>query len=189
MNSQAKDGKETAPEHAGPAGLIHNIPVSEYGKYFRGKFRFFRRSCFVLLKLSAFACALYALFLWSLGSEIQPRGNHNILSPVRYSFLEFLKKPTGEEMRIARHFETDTLPGLMQRGLIRRYERRDAGTLLHVEGKIWKKRSRFFQESLLTEVLVYNKVMRFSPVTLVVDSSSQRLYARAISQDQKEFFD
>lgn len=82
----------------------------------------------------------------------------------------------------------DTLPGLIQQGLIKKYKRCELGTLIYVAGTIWKKRSKFFKESLLAEILVYNKVNGYALETRVVDHSSLRLYAQA-SSEKKEFFD
>jgi hypothetical protein len=94
-----------------------------------------------------------------------------------------------DEQRIARHFEADTLPGLIRRGLVKKYERHLNGTKLFVAGEVWKQRSRFFKESLLAEALVYNKVHGYSLETQVIDHCSLHLYARAVSADRKEFFD
>ena len=99
------------------------------------------------------------------------------------------KEISSDEQRIAQQFAIDTLPGLMQKGLIKKYERRESKTLLHVEGSIWKKRSRFFKESLLAEILIYNKVNGYALETMVVDHFSQHIYAQASSQEKKEFFD
>jgi len=108
--------------------------------------------------------------------------------PYVYPFHD-KKESTGDEMRIARQFEVDTLPGLMHRGLIHKYQRYQSGTLLYVAGKVWRERSRFFKESLLKELLVYNKVHGYAVETRIVDYRSQRLYAQVLSDERKEFFD
>jgi hypothetical protein len=61
--------------------------------------------------------------------------------------------------------------------------------MVFVAGSIWKKQSRFFKESMLTEVIVYNKVNGYALETRIVDHRSQRLYAHALSTERKEFFD
>jgi hypothetical protein len=103
--------------------------------------------------------------------------------------LQHTERFSKDERRIAHHFETDTLPGLMRRGLVKKYSRSESGTILQVEGKIWKKRSYFFKESLLTEILVYNKVNGYGFATVIVDNYSNKLYARAFSEDRKIIFD
>lgn len=60
---------------------------------------------------------------------------------------------------------------------------------MFVAGKVWQGRSRFFKDSLLSAVLVYNKVHGYALETRIVDNRSQQLYAHAISEDRKEFFD
>jgi hypothetical protein len=133
---------------------------------------------------------IYLIFLWSNQSGRGFRRN----TPARHAFVynslqQGANEITGDERRIARHFAVDTLPGLMQKGLIKKYKRHQSGTILLVDGKIWKKRSRFFKESLLAEILVYNKVNGYELETRVMDHHSQRLYAHALSTDRKEFFD
>ncbi len=83
---------------------------------------------------------LYLIFISFQNPKVPQISDSNIPS-----FTEICSRPQYEmisrqERRIARHFEIDTLPGLMQRGLIKKYERRSIGTLLLVEGKIWKNR-------------------------------------------------
>lgn len=188
MNRLTDDGTKapSSPEYGSPAQCL---PEYEYGQSIRKRPLLVCRISAVILKLAVVTCLLYILCIWSLEPEIKPRGNHTYHSADRFSFLEWLDRSTKDEQRIARHFEMDTLPGLMQRGLVRKYERRDEGTVLLVEGNIWRQRSRFFRESLLVEVLVYNKVNGFASSTQVVDYSSRRLYARAVAADRKEFFD
>jgi hypothetical protein len=87
------------------------------------------------------------------------------------------KESSPDEKRIAKHFAADTLPGLMQKGLIRRYLRNASGTSIAVNGKLWKKRSKFFKMSLLTEVSAFNKVQGYELSTRITDNSSGKLYA------------
>jgi hypothetical protein len=150
---------------------------------------FARGLLLVILKLSIGFCVLCFAYLLSLESDLKPPARHRARPVADFLSWQMPRASRADEQRVARHFEMDTLPGLMQRGLIRRYERREMGTLLLVEGKIWRQRSRFFRESLLTEMLVYNKVNGFAPETQVVDYASRRLYARASASDRKEFFD
>jgi hypothetical protein len=144
----------------------------------------------IFLKLSVVLCLIYLIYVWTCQPSAVVRNKYdashfaNIFSPMRNP-----KEFSGDECRIARHFTIDTLPGLMQRGLIMKYERHQTGTLLHVAGKLWKKRSRYFKESLLAEVLIYNKVNGYAVETLVVDHSSQRLYAKVSPSEIKEVFD
>lgn len=144
----------------------------------------------ILLRLSIALCVIYIFYKWTnrfdtVGKRKQDTERLSGLFPDSQSQKNF----TNEERRIAKHFEIDTLPGLMRQGLIKKYERYQTGTLLHVAGNIWKKRSRFFKESLLTEVLVYNNVNGYALETRIVDYNSQILYAQAISSDKKKFFD
>jgi hypothetical protein len=155
------------------------------------KYRFFaRKYAGFILKLSVMLCVTYIFFLWTRQPSIvlkHKRGasSYTNVFPLVRSTQEF----TGEEGRIARHFAIDTLPGLMQRGLIMKYERHHNGTLVHVAGRLWKERSRFFKESLLSEVSIYNKVNGYPIETRVVDQYCQRLYAQVLSLEKKEIFD
>jgi hypothetical protein len=93
------------------------------------------------------------------------------------------------EKRIARHFAVDTMPGLMQAGLLRKYQRTNKGTRLFVTGKMWKARSQFFRTCLLTEVFTYNKVNGYELSTAIIDGISGKLYARISSSAKMEFYD
>ncbi|HTY36782.1 MAG TPA: hypothetical protein VMH23_06710 [Bacteroidota bacterium] len=84
----------------------------------------------------------------------------------------------SDEQRIAKRFATDTLFGLMRKGLIKRYQRFELGTSIAVNGGVWKQRSQFFKQSLLREVSVYNEVNGFDLLTQIVDSESGKLYAQ-----------
>jgi len=136
-------------------------------------------------------CAQFILSMYAQINQIQlSKEKHDVarLTDI-FPYLHDSKNLSGDVRRIARHFAMDTLPGLMQDGLIKKYERHETVTILLVVGKIWKERSRFFKESLLAEVLVYNKVNGYALETQIVDHHSQRLYAQASSSDKKEFFD
>jgi hypothetical protein len=133
---------------------------------------------------------LYNGYLLTDGSDTTVKTDHT--NSKLTSILQ--QRPDSEncsidEHRIAGHFIADTLPGLMKYGLIKRYERHNSGTLILVSGIIWKARSKFFKESLLTEIAVYNKVNSYTLVTKIVGYKSRRLYAQVLSDNQKEFFD
>jgi hypothetical protein len=141
------------------------------------------------LKLVTAGALVYVVYLWInqpfRGVDNRMRGQHFFHQDLQDRENEI----SSDERRIAQHFAIDTLPGLMQRGLIKKIERRQLGTMVFVAGSIWKKRSRFFKESMLTEVIVYNKVNGYALETRIVDHRSQRLYAHALSTERKEFFD
>jgi hypothetical protein len=141
------------------------------------------------LKLIIGLGLIYIAFVWSNQSDTSMRGSNNHLRSAHVLPTPWAKDYNNDESRIAQHFAVDTLPGLMRRGLIKKYERHQTGTVLFVAGKIWKERTRFFKESLLSETLVYNKVNNYALETRIVDHRSQKLYAHAVSSDQKEFFD
>jgi len=94
-----------------------------------------------------------------------------------------------DEQRIAAHFATDTLPGLMQKGLIKKYTRDTKGSSLHVAGSLWTKRTSYFKHCLLLELFVYNKVNGYEPSTRVMDSESGKLYAEILPPTKIEFYD
>jgi hypothetical protein len=139
-----------------------------------------------LLKILFAAGLIYVLYISMIDSGVPAK-----INPFDSKFLymphnsELFSK---DELRIARHFAADTLPGLMCRGLIKKYTRHRTGTILQVEGRIWKKRSDFFKESLLTEIAIFNKVNGFSPDTVIVDYKSLKLYARVLSDDEKVIY-
>jgi hypothetical protein len=99
------------------------------------------------------------------------------------------KEISPDEKRIAKHFAADTLPGLMQKGLIRRYLRNASGTSITVNGKLWKKRSKFFKMSLLTEVSVFNRVQGYELSTRITDNLSGKLYAYLSPEAKIDFYD
>jgi hypothetical protein len=132
---------------------------------------------------------IYIVYVWTNQSDTSIRGNNNHLRSTNMFPMQRTEDFNSDECRIAQHFAIDTLPGLMRCGLIKRYERHQLGNIIFVAGKLWKERSRFFKESLLSEALVYNKVNGFALETQIIDHQSQQLYARAISTDRKEFFD
>jgi len=99
------------------------------------------------------------------------------------------KECKPDEQRIANHFSADTLPGLMRKGLIEKYARSASGTCIAVNGILWKIRSKYFKQSLLTEVYVYNKVNDYELSTKIIDSSSGRLYAQISSSAKIDIYD
>src|SRR5512140_2105771 len=103
------------------------------------KFRFFNRKyAGFFLRLSGVLCVISMFYLWTNEpSRIHKNTHSTIRDPKIFPLIRNAQEFTGEERRIARHFALDTLPGLMQRGLIVKLERRHDGTLLHVAGKLW----------------------------------------------------
>jgi len=99
-----------------------------------------------------------------------------------------INRSNSEEKRIAMHFAVDTLPGLMQKGLIHNYQRNALGTCLSVNGRLWKCRSLFFKQSLLREVFVFNKVNGYGLSTRIIDSTSGKLYAQISSSANIDFY-
>jgi len=99
------------------------------------------------------------------------------------------KECSPDEKRIAINFSADTLPGLMQKGLIQKYRRNASGTCIFVNGNLWKGRSEYFRHSLLTEVFVYNKVNDYKLSTKIIDSVSGKLYAQLSSSAKMDFYD
>jgi hypothetical protein len=99
------------------------------------------------------------------------------------------KECKPDEQRIANHFSADTLPGLMQNGLIEKYGRSAFGTCIAVNGKLWKIRSKYFKKSLLTEVFVYNKVNDYELSAKIIDSVSGKLYAQISSTAKIDIYD
>ena len=107
----------------------------------------------------------------------------------RYDSLsQYRAVPSDEERRIAGQFTDTTLPQLRRLGLIKRYYRTEIETVVTVSGRIWNERSEFFKESLLTQLIVYNRVNGFPSRIRIVDERSERLYAQVIPPDRKEFF-
>jgi hypothetical protein len=100
-----------------------------------------------------------------------------------------MKECSSDEKRIAKHFAADTLPGLMQRGFIHKYQRNASGTSIAVSGKLWRKRSKFFKTSLLTEVFVFNKVQGYELSAKIIDSLSGKLYAYISPTTKMDFYD
>ncbi len=141
------------------------------------------------LKLTIGLGVAFLMYVWTCQSDTSiKRANSHHRPPSMFPMRQ-IKESSSDEHRIARHFAADTLPGLMRRGLIKKYERHQSGNIVFVAGRLWKKRSRFFKESLLSEVLVYNKYHGYALETRIIDHQSQRVYARAVSADRKEFFD
>jgi hypothetical protein len=149
------------------------------------KFKLWRRICryvplFVLLSIAFF-------IIWQVEKPI----------PVNKYKRQFVftspffpkKEYSLDEKRIANHFSADTLPGLMQKGLIQKYRRNASGTCISVNGNLWKGRSKYFKYGLLTEVFVYNKVNDYELSTMIIDSLSGKLYAQILSSAKMDFYD
>ena len=142
-----------------------------------------------ILKVFFFLAAFYSFVLWTTKDGPKFR-QHSLRRVADTSFLlrDSSKALTTKE-KIALHFVQDTLPGLMRMGLVGKYVRSETKTILYVRGKLWKARTRFFQESLLTESMVYNAVNGYPLETQIVDDTNDHLYARGCELDRKEFFD
>jgi hypothetical protein len=143
----------------------------------------------IILYLTFGVALIFIVYMWTSQSDSIIKGTHKSHRSDHTPPAQWIQGLKSDEHRIAQRFEADTLPGLMRCGLIKKYERRQTGTVLFVAGKVWKARSRFFKESLLLEALVYNKVNGYALETRIVDHYSQQLYAHAISADRKEFYD
>ncbi len=100
-----------------------------------------------------------------------------------------IKECSPDEKRIAKHFAVDTLPGLMQKGLIQKYQRTASGTSIAVSGGLWRKQSKFFKTSLLKEVFVFNEVQGYELSTKIIDGLSGKLYACISSSTKMDFYD
>jgi hypothetical protein len=150
---------------------------------------FLTRFVQILVQLTIGVGILYVFYSWTnqLDTTVTRASNHR--QSAQTALLPWIPENKDSEGRIARHFEADTLPGLMRCGLVKKYERYKNGTIVFVTGEIWKQRSRFFKESLLAEAVVYNKVHGYSLETRIIDHRSRQLYARAVSAAEKEFYD
>jgi hypothetical protein len=147
--------------------------------------RFLRK----LVKLTIGLGLVYFIYVWTSQSNTNIKERNSYHHSTDIFSIHRKREFDNNEHKIAQHFGVDTLPGLMRRGLIKKYERNESGNVLFVAGKLWKERSRFFKESLLSEALVYNKVNGYTLDTRIVDHRSKQLYAHAVSADRKEFFD
>jgi hypothetical protein len=141
-------------------------------------------------KLCRFAplIALFSLcliILWQSGRPTKPHKRQAVYTSLFFTKVEC----STDEKRIARHFAVDTLPGLMQKGLVKKYHRNSSGTSLAVNGKLWKERSRYFKTCLLTEVFVHNKVSGYELSAKIIDSVSGKLYAQILPSTKIDLFD
>jgi hypothetical protein len=142
-----------------------------------------------IIKLTVVLGLVYIVFMRTDQPKTSLKEDNTSHRPAQALTLPWTKEKISDEHRIAQQFEIDTLPGLMRRGLIKKYERHQTGTIVFVTGKVWQGRSRFFKKSLLSAVLVYNKVHGYALDTRIIDHRSQQLYAHAVSEDRIEFFD
>lgn len=97
-------------------------------------------------------------------------------------------RPTPDEQRVAVQFSDTTLPQLKQLGLITRYTRSEAETVITVNGRLWKERSPFFKESFLEQLYLYNKVHGFAVNARVIDDATDQLYAQISPPDRRLVF-
>jgi hypothetical protein len=131
--------------------------------------------------------SLVVIILWQIQ---KPKPAYQYKRQFVYTSPFFsIKECSPDEKRIAKHFSVDTLPGLMQKGLIQKYQRNASGTSIAVIGKLWRKRSKFFKTSLLTEVFVFNKVQGYELSTKIIDSLSGKLYAYISPSTKMDFYD
>jgi hypothetical protein len=108
---------------------------------------------------------------------------------VAVPLLQLSDEITDDERRVANLFIADTLPRLMKKGLITKYVRNETNTTLLVVGSVWKGRTRFVKESLLTAVLAFNKVNGHNLWTRVLDECDGTLYAQVLPSDRRELYE
>ena len=95
----------------------------------------------------------------------------------------------AEEKQIARQFSDSLLPALKEKGLVLAVERNSIQTIISVNGTIWKERSQFFKETLLSYCVTYNRVNGFSEVIQIVDTDSKKILAEIFSNGKKEIYE
>jgi hypothetical protein len=139
------------------------------------------------------AVVMAVIGLWLLFAAVQHHDEKilgNGQSPTPHTSYSFLSSDavSSNEQRISALFAADTLPGLIRKGLIKKYERTDSGTMVTVAGQIWNERSQFFKQSLLTALFVYNKVNGYTPHTRVVDNTSGLLYAEILPSSEMKLY-
>ena len=137
---------------------------------------------------------LCALIMFGITELINRTDNAILAKKQSLHILSNSLLPQGQpfvkdEMRISNLFVEDTLPCLIQYGLVKKYELTQFRTILFVNGKMWKQRSPFFKDCLLREILVHNKINGYSPETQIVDNQSRRLFATISPSLTFTFFD
>ncbi|MGA7161363.1 MAG: hypothetical protein WBZ48_10200 [Bacteroidota bacterium] len=137
---------------------------------------------------------LCALILLGIVGLIRVTDQSILVKRQSFQILSNSVLPLGQpyvkdEMRISKLFDEDTLPRLVQYGLVKKYELTQGKTVLFVNGKLWKQRSIFFKHCLLTEILVHNKVSGYSAETQIVDDQSRKLVAKITSSYRFAFYD
>lgn len=103
-----------------------------------------------------------------------------------------IEQPAGisdDERRISAMFAADTLPGLIQTGLVKKFEHTDVGTIVTVSGNLWKPRSEFFKYSLLTAIRVYNTVHGYEERTQIMDAATGAVYAEIFPSSVMKCYD
>ena len=93
--------------------------------------------------------------------------------------VSYLASVTAEDKRISRKFVTDTIPRLLQNGLLVRYLALSSSTRLLVHASRWRSRSSFFKASLLLEASIHDKVVGRAVPVEVRDERSGELLACA----------
>lgn len=149
--------------------------------------------CTKTIKIIVCAIGVCAVIMFLRTSYRQPKYpsitavqqiHRNDLCPI---FTKTKQQP--DEERIAKHFAEDTLPGLMKKGLIKKYRRTAIGTYIAVNGALWKSRSEYFKHCLLKELLVYNTFHGYPAAARIMDSTSGKLYAQITPSSKTNFYD
>lgn len=89
----------------------------------------------------------------------------------------FGAKFTVDERTLAEVFSADTLPRMLELGLIKELRRGDVNALLIVDGRLWRARKRETKHQLLVQLRAYNKVHALPTPVQVRDASTKQLLA------------
>ena len=137
---------------------------------------------------------LCALIMFGITELINRTDNAILAKKQSLHILSNSLLPQGQpfvkdEMRISNLFVEDTLPRLIEYGLVKKYELTQRGTIVSVNGKLWKHTSPFFKNSLLKEILAHNRVNGYAAETHIVDDRSNKLVAKIAPSFEFTFFD
>lgn len=83
----------------------------------------------------------------------------------------------AEQLKLARKFETDTLPRLLKAGIIKQFKRSNQMTLVFVDEQRWKNQPHEAKVDVLSELLASNLVNGYSSWTDVRDFETGKLLA------------
>lgn len=106
--------------------------------------------------------------------------DHRVMKTIRHGGYESdtsTFRPTAEELRLAAQFSDTVLPQLKKLGLIVEVKHHDIETIVNVSGTIWKKRSPYFKEQFLKQLLLYNKISQLPTVITVMDKETSEILA------------